>query len=62
MTETAKQARREYYRRWREQNPERVQAAQERYWLRKAAQRKDEETRAAIVAADPDEQETGLDE
>ena len=38
MNETAKQARRDYYRTWRKNNPERVKQTQERYWLRKAAQ------------------------
>ena len=60
MDETAKAARREYYRRWRAENPDKVQATQQRYWLRKAAQMKEQDTRAAIVAAAP-ETETGLD-
>lgn len=38
MDDTAKKARREYYRAWRKNNPERVKQTQERYWLRKAAQ------------------------
>lgn len=36
MQELKKQARREYIREWRRRNPEKVQAAQERYWAKKA--------------------------
>lgn len=61
MDETAKAARREYYRRWRIANPDKVKATQQRYWLRKAEQLKAEETRAAVVAADPGQAETCLD-
>ena len=32
----AKQRRREYYRKWRAEHREQVQAAQKRYWLKKA--------------------------
>lgn len=38
MKEEAKQARREYLRRYRLEHPEKVKAAQERYWLKKAAE------------------------
>lgn len=38
MTEEAKAARREYKRRWAQQNPEKIRAQQERYWNKKAAQ------------------------
>lgn len=38
MQELKKQARREYIREWRKRNPEKVQAAQERYWAKKAAE------------------------
>ena len=31
-----RQAKNEYLRKWRKQNPERVKAANERYWLKKA--------------------------
>lgn len=62
MDETARAARNEYYRRWRAEHPERVQAIQARYWARKAAQANTEtETRAAVAVADPDEQAPGLD-
>lgn len=37
MTDEAKQARREYLRRWRAAHPDKVAAAQERFWLKKAA-------------------------
>lgn len=36
--EAARRARNEYQREWRRRNPEKVRAAQKRYWLRKAAQ------------------------
>lgn len=38
MQELKKQARREYSREWRKRNPEKVQAAQERYLANKAAE------------------------
>lgn len=37
-TEQAREARREYYRRWRRENPERARAIQQRFYLRKAAE------------------------
>ena len=37
MTEEAKKARREYLRKWRAANPDKVAAAQERFWMKKAA-------------------------
>ncbi|MBE5773356.1 MAG: phosphatase [Clostridiales bacterium] len=33
---TIRKAKNEYQRQWRKQNPEKVKAIQERYWLRKA--------------------------
>lgn len=36
--EEIKKARREYKREWRKRNPEKVKAANERYWLKKAAE------------------------
>ncbi len=36
--ELKREARREYMREWRKKNPEKVQAAQERYWAKKAAE------------------------
>lgn len=48
MTEAAKKDRREYYREWRRKNPERVRAAQERYWTKRVqAQNNPEQQRAA---------------
>lgn len=36
MSEEAKKIKREYLRKWRKNNPEKVRAAQRRYWERKA--------------------------
>ena len=36
MSDEAVQARREYAKRWREANPDKVKAAQKRYWEKKA--------------------------
>lgn len=36
MSEKAKEARREYAKRWRKNNPEKVKAIQNRYWEKKA--------------------------
>lgn len=38
LTDSAKAKRREYKRQWAQQNPDKVRAAQERYWERKAAE------------------------
>lgn len=43
-TEAGKQARREYYRQWRRNNPESIAASQEKYWSKKG----EEITRAGI--------------
>ena len=43
LEERAKQAQREYARKWRANNPEKVKAAQARYWQRKAEQMAAEE-------------------
>lgn len=37
MTEKAREARRRYKREWNRKNPDKVKAAQARYWERKAA-------------------------
>lgn len=37
-TNEIKRAKREYYREWRKNNPDRVAQIQERYWLKKAAE------------------------
>lgn len=42
MTEQAKEKRREYRREWARKNPDKVKAAQERYWQKKAAQQAEE--------------------
>lgn len=44
MTEAAIQARRLYKKRWNAANKDKVRAAQERYWERKAAQAAEEQT------------------
>lgn len=36
--ELKREARREYMREWRKKNPEKLRAAQERYWMKKAAE------------------------
>lgn len=48
MNEKAKEARRAYKREWNRRNPDKVKAAQERYWERKAeeAERRQTETAA----------------
>lgn len=38
MNEQAKELRRKYKREWNRRNPDKVKAAQQRYWERKAAQ------------------------
>ncbi len=38
MQELKQEARRAYAREWRKRNPEKVKAAQERYWLKQAAE------------------------
>ena len=35
MTDEAKVSRREYYKRWRKANPDKVKATQERYWTKR---------------------------
>lgn len=37
MTEAAKEARRAYKREWNRKNKDKVKAANERYWMKKAA-------------------------
>ncbi|WP_278286414.1 MULTISPECIES: hypothetical protein [Clostridium] len=38
MEDKAKQARNDYMKKWRERNKDKVKAAQERYWNKKATQ------------------------
>lgn len=40
MTESAKAARRAYKNKWAKENKDKVKAAQERYWEKKAAEQK----------------------
>ena len=54
MDEAAREARNAYYREWRKKNPEKVRAANEKYWIRKA-----EETAATDKEAGNNEQNTG---
>lgn len=42
MTDQAKEARKAYKREWARKNPDKVKAAQERYWHKKAAQQAEE--------------------
>ena len=41
--ELLKEARREYKKKWRQQNPDKVKAAHDRYWLKKAAEMQNKE-------------------
>lgn len=43
MSEQAKQAKREYERKWRAANKEKVKAIKDRYWEKKAAEAVDHE-------------------
>lgn len=43
----ARAAQREYMRRWRANNPDKVKASQERFWLKKAAEIRSQEQTAA---------------
>ena len=43
MTEQAKAARRAYKREWQRNNPDKVRAQQERYWMKKVLQALQEE-------------------
>ena len=46
MSEEAKQAKREYERKWRAANKEKIKAIKSRYWEKKAAQMKGGEENA----------------
>ena len=50
MDDKAVQARREYYRRWRQNNKDKVRNAQERYWLRRAEHKREIEHRLSVTA------------
>lgn len=45
--ELIKKARREYKKKWRQQNPDKVKAANDRYWLKKAAEMQDKEAKSS---------------
>ena len=47
MTEAAKLAKREYFRKWKKANPDKVKLYQERYWERKAQEMETGSTEAA---------------
>lgn len=49
MTDKAKEARRAYKREWNRKNPDKVKAAQERYWNKKAEAAAAEQRQAAAV-------------
>lgn len=49
MENKAKAARAAYYREWKKKNPEKVKAAQERYWLKKAQQAEQNEQQTATT-------------
>lgn len=49
-----KKARREYYREWRKNNPDRVAQIQERYWLKKAKELRSQEPATGHPGQDPD--------
>ena len=44
LSEEAKQAKRDYERKWRAQNKEKVQAIKKRYWEKKAKKARDEKS------------------
>lgn len=45
MTEAAKEAKNKYKREWRKNNPEKVRAANERYWEKKARRESEQQQR-----------------
>ena len=47
LTEEAKKARNEYLRRWRAANPDKLKAARQRYWEKRAARAAEAERGAA---------------
>ncbi len=47
MTDEARKAQREYYRVWREKNPEKVKQIRDRFWERKGKRLKEKEQREA---------------
>ncbi len=55
MTDAAREAARAYKREWNRRNPDKVRAAIERYWERKAAQMKEEEANKEHAETKPAE-------
>ena len=49
MNEAAAAARRAYQREWRRKNPEKIRAAQERYWTKKAREMNEKKETAEDV-------------
>lgn len=52
MNEAAKEARRKYVREWQRNNKDKVKAAQERYWTRKAQAAAEQATTAEEIDDD----------
>lgn len=52
MNRAAKEARNEYARKWRQQNPDKVKQYRESYWQRKAAEAKQEKERGGAPIED----------
>ena len=52
MNEAAKEARRAYKRKWAQDNPDKVKAAQERYWTRQGEKLKQEKRTPAATGKD----------
>lgn len=52
MTEAAKAARRAYKREWAKRNPDKIKAAQERHWEKKAAAQREQVNKPATAPAD----------
>jgi hypothetical protein len=51
MTEAAKEARRAYKREWARKNPDKVRAAQDKYWNKKAEMQREPATMPAAAPA-----------
>ena len=51
LNKQAREAKNEYYRRWRAKNPEKVKESNRKYWERKARERKEQEARHATENA-----------
>lgn len=48
LKDREKQRKREYHRKWRAEHRESVQAAQQRYWLKKAAEQQTQEQKDPV--------------